>query len=210
MDARELWATKYAQLWSEERAKEEARREQAFLDLPITVCGEPLRAMTPYDLLLLNGAESPFVCPTEIEPGHVALFFWLLHAENDHSDGWRNRRRKRALIRRLAPKAFDEVVKGAREYVEEIFQDAPQGGGGAGHEERRPLGTCFIAPLVIGIALETGWTQHDILGTPLPRLFQYKKAIARREQGRDFVDTSPSDRFTGEFLSELNALNSAN
>jgi len=43
----------------------------------------------------------------------------------------------------------------------------------------------------------------------LPRLFQYRKAIDRREQGKDFVDTSPSDRFTGKFLSELNMLNSA-
>jgi hypothetical protein len=203
MDAQELWATKYARLWSDERAKEDARREQAFLDLPIDVCGEPLRAMTPRDLLMLNGCESPFVCPGEPGAADVALFIWTLHAENDRTDTWRQRRARARMIRRIAPRNFDECVAACHEYVSEIFLDAPQGS--VDRSERRPLGTCFIAPLVINIALETGWSQHEIIATSLPRLFQYSKAIRAREGGKEFTDFSPSDRFTNEFLCELNS-----
>lgn len=203
MNAEELWATKYAQRHADERAREEARREQAFLDLPIMICGEPCRAMTPLDLLLLNGAESPFVCPGIPEPGDVALFVWTLHTQNMRVDSWRNRRRRDTVIKRLAPRLFSEAVESCRDYVSEIFQDAPAGT--ANHEERRPLGTCFLAPLVVGLALETGWSQDDILSTPLPRIFQYTKAIRARKEGKEFTDVAPSDRLTNEFLCELNA-----
>jgi len=109
------------------------------------------------------------------------------------------------LIKRLAPRSFDELVEAGREYVDEIFQDAPSSRENAG--ERRPLGTCFLAPLVVSIALETGWSQIEILDTPLPRLFQYQKAIRARKDGKEFADFSPSDRLTDEFLCELNKRN---
>lgn len=205
MNAEELWATKYAARHAEERAREEARREQAFLDLPYLVAGEPLRAMTPRDLLLLNGAESPFVCATEMTAGHVAMFFWLMHRDNDGSESWRMRRKRAALIRRLKPRKYDDLVAAGMDYVAEIFMDAPQGSADSG--SRRPLGTCFLAPLVMNIALETGWAQDEILDTPLPRLFQYTKALRARNQGKEFVDSSPSDRLTGEFLAELQRRN---
>lgn len=208
MTAEELWATKYAHRHAEQRALEDARREQAFLDLPILVAGEPLRPMTPLDLLLLNGAESPFVCPRPVEPGDVALFYWVLHFDNDGTHGWRNNRRKSRLLARLANLPVEPLIVGAREYVEEIFLDAPTSSKERG-DEKRPLGTCFLAPLVVGVALETGWSQDEILRTPLPRLFQYFKAIRARQEGKDFVDTSPSDALTGEFLSELNAISNA-
>jgi hypothetical protein len=198
----ELWASKFAHRFAEERAREEARREQAFLDLPIIIGGEEVRAMTPRDLLLLNGAECPFVCGGADSPEQVALFIWALHVENDGSLGWRNRRRRYKMIRRLAPQNYDELVRACNGYVEEMFQDAP--GGGESSNERRPLGTCFLAPLVVNLAVETGWSQHEILGTALPRLFQYQKAIRAREDGKKFIDSSPSDRLTSEFLAELN------
>ena len=205
MTPEELWASKFAHRFAEERAREEARREQAFLDLPIIIGGEEVRAMTPRDLLLLNGAECPFVCGGADSPEQVALFIWALHVENDGSLGWRNRRRRYKMIRRLAPQNYDELVRACNGYVDEIFQDAP-GGSGAGDspQERRPLGTCFLAPLVVNLAVETGWSQHEILGTALPRLFQYQKAIRAREDGKKFIDSSPSDRLTSEFLEELN------
>lgn len=203
MSPEELWAQKYARRHAEELAREEARREQAFLDVPFLVAGEPLRAMTPYDLLLLNGAESPFVCAGEMTAEHVALFYWVQHADNDRTETWRNRRTRDKLIKRLAVRKYDELVAAGRDYVEETFLDAPRGTTGA---DRRPLGTCFLAPLVVNLALATGWSQTEIMTTPLPRLFQYFKAIRAKNEGKEFVDSSPSDRITGEFLSELNAL----
>ena len=205
MTPEELWASKFAHRFAEERAREEARREQAFLDLPIIIGGEEVRAMTPRDLLLLNGAECPFVCGGADTPEQVALFIWALHVDNNGTLGWRNRRSRDKMIRRLAPQNYEALVQACNGYVDEIFQDAP-GGSGAGDspQERRPLGTCFLAPLVVNLAVETGWSQHEILGTPLPRLFQYQKAIRAREEGKKFIDSSPSDRLTSEFLAELN------
>lgn len=203
MSPEELWAQKYARRHAEELAREEARREQAFLDLPCMVADEPLRALTPYDLLLLNGAESPFVCPGDMTAEHVALFFWTLHIDNDRRDTWRNRRRQTATIKRIAAKRYDDLVNGGRDYIEEMFLDSPRGTTGA---DRRPLGTCFLAPLVVNLALATGWSQAEIMSTPLPRLFQYFKAIRAKNEGKEFVDSSPSDSITGEFLSELNAM----
>lgn len=209
MDAHELWASKFAQEFAEEKAKEDARREQAFLDLPIEVGAEQLRAMTPVDLLILNGIESPFVCPGEPTAADVAVFLWVLNTENDGTSSWRNQRRKRAMTRRLRPLIFEVLVLACSDYVNEIFQDAPTSTGPA-EDERRPLGTCFIAPLVMNMALETGWGQAEILHTPLPRLFQYRKALRARQEGREFIDHSPSDRLTGLFLAELNGAPSQN
>ena len=89
----QLWADKYAKRFAEEHAREEARREQAFLDIPATVVGEEIRMMTPVDLLILNGVESPFVCgaPDTASPGDVALFVWMLHVENTKQDSWISR-----------------------------------------------------------------------------------------------------------------------
>lgn len=198
-----LWAEKYAARFAEERAREDARREQAFLDLPLVVAGEPLRAMTPVDLLVLNGVGSPFVgaSATPPTPGEIAVFFWWLSVDNDHSDTWRNRRAQRRLVRRIAGLPYADTVAAIRDYCDEVFQDQPQGGESG---EKRPFGACFLAPLVVSIALETGWSQHEILRTPLSRLFQYTKAIRARHLGKEFKDFSPSDRLTGDFLSELN------
>lgn len=204
MTAEELWATKYAHRHAEERAREEARREQAFLDLPYLVAGEPLRAMTPRDLLILNGVESPFVCAGEMSPAHVAMFFWAMHRDNEGRQNWAERRARNALLKRMAPRQYEELVAAGIDYVQEIFMDAPKSSIDA--DTRRPLGTCFLAPLVMNIALETGWSQDEIINTPLPRLFQYTKALRARNLGKEFVDSSPSDRLTGDFLAELNTL----
>jgi hypothetical protein len=87
--------------------------------------------------------------------------------------------------------------------VEGVFQDAPKGSTRA--EGKRPLGTCFLVPLVMRIAKETGWDRDAILETPLAQLFQYLKYIQADAQGKDFNDWSPSDAITNEFLCELNA-----
>lgn len=227
MDATELWATKYAQLHAEERAKEEARREQAFLDLPAKVCGEELRIMTAMDLLVLTGVDNAFVCGFDPRPGDVLVFLWFLSTDNNNPfgrpqsrlDAWANERRHKKLARRFAERvkishsasqlfvstpAFEADCKAIKEYVDEVFQDSRQGAGGEG---RRPLGACFLAPLVVNLAEDTGWSEDAILSTPLPRLFQYLKAIRAKKEGKEFTDWAPSDRVTGQFLAELNHVN---
>jgi hypothetical protein len=196
----ELWATKYAPLFAEEKAKEDARREEAFLDLPLIVCGESIRAMTPMDLLVLNGVNSPFVCGGEITREECEYILWFLNTtnsgRNSFGDAWRSGR----MIRRLTRVPLSEIADAITAYVESTFQDAPEKAEG----ESRPLGLCFIVPMIMRIAQATGWSRQDIMRTPLAQLFQLLKVQRAWEQGKDFVDVSPSDRITGRFLAELN------
>src|SRR5688500_13198570 len=106
MSPEELWASKYAARFAEEKDREEARRAQTFLDLPATVCGEDIRIMTPMDLLILNGIRSPFVCGGDPRPGDIAVFLWFLNTQNDKSDTWKNERRKAHMLRRIAVLKF--------------------------------------------------------------------------------------------------------
>lgn len=203
MAPNELWEKKYGPRFAELRAQEEARREQAFLSVPITICGEELRPMTARDLLILNGIDSPFVCPGEVGAVELAMFLWILNVQNDGTQSWWNLRRRKKMFRRIAPRNFDASVEECRSYVDAIFQDAPKGSAQAG--EKRPLGTCFLVPLVMRIAKDTGWDRDAILDTPLAQLFQYLKYIQAQAEGKDFNDWSPSDAITNEFLCELNA-----
>lgn len=204
MTPEELWATKYAARFSQERALEESRREEAFLDLTQTVCGEELRMMTPQDFLILNGIESPFVCSLDIEPADIVIFLWHLNALNDGSRSWFNERRRKKMIRRVAIRDFDKSIAECRTYIEKVFQDAPRARAAQGDKISKPIGTCFLVPLIMRIAKETGWAKDAIMATPLPQLFQFVKHLNAEALGNDFVDFAPSDRITNEFLVDLN------
>jgi hypothetical protein len=213
MSPEELWATKYAPLFAEEKAKEDARREEAFLDLPVTVCGEPIRVMTPMDLLVMNGIESPFVCYGRAPAApDIAVFIWWHHEGNDHSEGYRMTWQKARMIRRLSKRynsedgdGFEQACDEVRDYIERIFQDAPPG---SQDGERRPFGTCFLAPLLMRITSEAGAfdpaSGKPFAHSPLTRLFQYLKTMRAKAQGNEFVDHAPSDRLMGLWLAEVN------
>lgn len=205
ISAEQLWAEKYAGLFAEEQAREVANRDQAFLNQAVDICGEELRVMTPMDLLVLSGVDNAFTCGGAPRAGDVGVFLWWLNTSNDGSNSYGNAWRKGRALRRIARLPFEEVVPAIFGYMNRVFQDAPGGGGGG--DERRPLGTCFIAPLVLRVARETGWEEAAILSTPLPKLFQYLKTMRAQEQGKDFMEFTPSDQIKGDFLSELNALN---
>lgn len=204
MSPEELWQTKYAARFAQERALEESHREEAFLNITWTVCGEELRPMNPQDFLILNGIESPFVCAQEVEPADIVIFLWHLNALNDGSHSWLNERRRKKMIRRVAMLNFVDSTKACRQYVEKAFQDAPRARTDAGDRISKPIGTCFLVPLIMRIAKETGWSKDEIMRTPLPQLFQFIKHLNAEAMGKDFVDYSPSDRITNEFLVDLN------
>ena len=204
MSPEELWATKYAARFAEERAREESHREEAFLNVTMTVCGEELRMMTPQDFLILNGIESPFVCSRDIEATDVVLFLWHLNVKNDGSSSWFNRRRRRQMIKRIIGLQFGECIKQIQNYTDKAFQDAPRASEEKGERISKPLGTCFLVPLIMRIAKETGWSKDEIMRTPMPQLFQFVKHLNAEALGKDFVDFSPSDRVTNEFLVDLN------
>lgn len=207
MSPEELWASKYAARFAEEREREESHREEAFLPISQTVCGEELRQMTPHDFLILNGIESPFVCNTETDAADVVIFLWQLNTRNDGTRSWFNERRRKKMIQRVAFLGFDDSVKQCFAYIEKTFQDAPKATQSQGDRIAKPIGTCFLVPLILRIAKETGWSKDEIMRTPVAQLFQFVKHLNAEALGKDFVDWSPSDRVTNEFLVDLNNRN---
>ena len=214
IDAQQLWADKYAARYAEAKFREDEAREAAFGDAEIhRVCGEPLRPMAPRDLLILQAIGSPLVyAGQEVTPAHVLQFLWALHAEN--RGHWLRRAYHRArMIRRVAHtrRSADPVGDAILEvcaYIGTMYLDAPAAAasGEGGERISRPLGACWIAPAMVRIAADLGprdpfdgrpWGE-----VPMPRLWQYLKAIRARDLGDKFKDYSPSDRVMSEWLAE--------
>ncbi len=198
LTSEEFWAQhpEYAARMGALRSAEATRREEAFAGQPHTVCGLLLRGITAYDLLILHGIGNPFLAGGERTAGSIAQFFAYLVVEPPR--GWWGRRR---FFRRVSRLRYADTCAEIESYVDRFFADGPKGGDGA---PGRPAGTCFLAPLVVAIACETGWTEEAILSMRLDRLFQYQKELERRRQGREFKDYSESDGVLSEFLADYN------
>lgn len=209
IDAQQLWADKYAARFAEAKYREDESREAAFGDSEIVrVCGEPLRPMTPRDLLILQALGSPLVYSAgEPHAAHVLQFLWTLHRENQGNwmrRSWHRRRmiRRVAFKRRSADPVGDAVVEICA-YIGAMYLDAPVGGG---EGQSKPLGACWIAPAMVRVASKLGardpYDGRSWGDVPMPRLWQYIKAIRAAEMGERFKDFSPSDRIMSEWLAE--------
>lgn len=201
----QLWAEKYAALHAAAQAEEEQRRAEDFIDATRTVCGLELRALTPRDLLLLQTAGSPFIVGGEIGPAAIAQFLWQLLA--DQPRGWWRTRR---FFKHCASLDYDSAVSAIRSFLDRAFADSPRIGGGGGG---RPIGTNFLAPLVVRIAAGIpSLSPQEIMDTPLAQVFQYQKILAAEaaaKHGHKFRDHSTSDGLLAQCLDEANRLNSA-
>lgn len=197
----ELWSAKYAAHLAAAEAGENERRAEDFLDLPRTVCGLPLRAMTPRDWLTLGYINNPFVIGGEIRSVHIPQFLCALHAEPPV--GWLANRR---FFRHVAALPFAQSESEIFGYVARIFADGPRGSG-----DGKPIGTHFVAALIVRIAAGIpSLSPQEIMDTPLPQLFQFQKVLATdeaRRRGAKFRDIGPLERLMGECLEECNRIN---
>lgn len=187
----EIWAKEFAPLVAERRATITARRSEAFLDVPLTVCGEEVRQMTPADLLMLDGFASPFVCASrdEIVFEDVLGFLWQLHVDNRPSwlVSYRLGRLERRLRRRTLPECVDEV----HAYCHRMFADFPEPADAAPEAAalRREPATHFLGPLLVSVSREIGpidpMSGKLLSEIPLPRLVQYRLAAQPPEDEPD-------------------------
>ncbi len=181
----QFWAEHFAPAYELAQARERQWQEEAFADQPHTVCGFALRGMTPYDLLLLYGCENALVSGGRIQPEHLAQFLAVLVEPAPR--GWWARRR---FFRRVAALPWLEAVRECRAYVDRMFASSslpprPQSAAGAASApEAAPLDMCFLAPLILSLAKETGWSESALLGMRLDKLFQYRRALVLMEEGR--------------------------
>ena len=189
------------------QARESALREQAFVDWESVVCGERIRQMTLGDMLMLQGLGNPYVAGDAFpEAVDVMQFLWYLSVENKGSR-LRKWYQRRALIKRVAQiKAADPLAACGAEidaYMADVFQDAPKGS----KSDRRPLGVCFMASMLVRLASALGSfdpaTGKEWAHSPLARIFQYLKAI-RANEDADYKDSSPSDKVMSDWLEENN------
>lgn len=212
MDSSQLWQEVYGPRWHGMQAREQALREQAFVDWTSDVLGEPLRQMTLGDMFRLQGAGSPYIAGGAYpEPVDVLQFLWELHAKNR---GGRLRRwwQRRRMIRRVALRAVEGAdameawTDAINAYLDDVFLDAPK----KGKDDTRPIGVCFMGSLMVRLsnyigpvdpASGQGWAH-----VPVARIFQYLKAINRAELGKDYKDFSPSDKVMSDWLDHSNRL----
>lgn len=203
----QLWSEKYAALAAAAEAEEASRRAEDFIEASRTVCGCELRQVTPRDLLLLDYARSPFVVGGDITPGAIAQFLWQMLAEQPQ--GWLSRRR---FFRHCAALDYDEAIAAIHTYLDRTFADAPAGSGGSG-APGAPIGTSFVAPLIVRIAAGIpALTPPAIMDTPLPQLFQYRKILEAERAAREghrWREPDPTSRYLAQCLEEANRLNAA-
>ncbi len=206
-DPHQIWAEQFAARFAEERRSEDERRKVAFLDMTYTVCGEELRCMTARDVLILDGLENPFVAGGQIHPAHIPQFIWLLSADNDRSRPLRSAFKKGRMIARVRKLDYGQAHREVSAFVETMFLDSPTGKAKEDGDSRG-LQTCFLAPLLVRLSGEMGAIDPasglPLIESPLPRLFQYLKTLRAKSEGKEFCDTSPSDRLMDAWLVEVN------
>ena len=210
IDAQQLWADKYAARFAEARFQEDEAREAAFFDATHKLCGEPVRAMTPRDMLVLQALGSPLVYASgQVTAAHVLQFIWAVHQENRGNWFVRLYRRGR-MIRRVAHERrsenpIEDAIVEISKYISTMFLDAP---GGSSHESK-PLGACWLAPAMVRLGKHLGphdpFSGNSWADVPLPRVWQYLKSISASEAGAKFKDYSPSDRIMSEWIDEVNS-----
>jgi hypothetical protein len=183
----DLWRRVYAPAARAAAEAEATRQAEDFVEGPRPVGPWLLRPLTAYDLLISDGYECPLTAGDwrDTAPAQLHWFAWLLRADMEAGDfaRWRFIRRMRRRHRDAALFAAD--LAATAEYVERHFADAsapkrldPRTGQPVA---ARAPGTNWLAPLVVGLACETGWTEQQILSLPLGRLWQYLRILDQRK-----------------------------
>lgn len=167
-------------------------RDTAFLELPESVCGFDLKPLTLRHILILGSIGSPFMRGGHPMPHDVGAFMCIVGDWRGFSR-WRN-------LRRLGRVAFRDSIEQVDDFVKESFQDSPGGSGVEGISYYS-----FAASIVDVFGREYGWREADILDAPVKRLFQYLKAISRRNG--ETVLFNPSDRVRGQWMETVNERN---
>ncbi len=173
--------------------RETESRTLAFAGALEMVCGVPVRPITLQDVIVLDGAKSPFICGGIPTAEDIILFLWLQSPDYSKSR-WRLKRFARKH-RRLD---YGDSCKAIFSIVDEAFMDAPKGGG----PEQLPY-YAWPAALVDMFASEYGWSEEAILKSPIKRLFQYRKAIIKRENPKAVL-WNPSMEIRSRWLIAVN------
>lgn len=162
-------AHNYLRAWHEAADKERAARDSVFFDEPCELAGIPVRLMTLADMRTLVAIKSPFVCGGPVHAVDIPLFLWVLFT--GHSAGTAAREEFYAHVCTLD---YSALLAEIDEYLELVFLDSPDGSGSPG-------AVSVYATVIDAVASEYHWRAEEVMAMPLPRLFQFQRAIARRK-----------------------------
>ena len=181
----EVWAAEFAPRHEAARRRREEERTESFLDVELTLAGEPVRQLTASDMLLLDAMANPFISGSPdgtVSWLDCAGFIWQLHPRNTHTASVFNLWRRHRVLKRLARRRADELAPLIVAYVDRMLgassdQSPPDGTGISAHEPR----TYFLAPLLMNVAADIGHVDplsgRLLAHIPVLRLIQYGRAI---------------------------------
>jgi len=180
-------------------AEERRIREEAFLDLPHSICGIKIHQLTPRLLTRLNLVRTPFIFGGSITDARVAQFLWILSLEYVPNSGMRDSFIE-SLLKSLAGD-FETAIEEIDEYLDDTFLDAPHGGG---RSDEAPY-VCSIAWTIYSMAKEPfRWDEARTMDTPLRKSWQLMRCRAL-DNGATLVNRK-SDSITNEWGGKLNAM----
>lgn len=202
--------------------KERTVRDAAFIGLTESVGPFELTPLTLRQWIILRLVNNPLLKDGTPTPQDVVNFLWLLSPKYHPVIGrkqFHKRCRKLFFPPRYLPllntkkaQARHEVRKekrmlvaaqiidAIRAFVQETMQDRPPAPPNTANFEADYYsdGAYFCA--VFG--REFGWSQDEVLNTPLKRLFQYLNAL-KQSYGSKVPLCNPSDRIKARFLREI-------
>ena len=186
-----------------EFAQAKRLRDFAFLDLPWSIQGIDIRVMTIRDMAALLSVESPFLCGGPKLPADIGVFLWFLSVDYTTDDKpcvfllngkVVEMTAREAFMLRIPELPLVETLGAIDEYLDFIFMDSPRGGSGAAPS------VSFVARVLDNLMSEYGWTERDALSCPMPRVYQYIKAMDKHEDPK--WDVKASGAF-GRWLAAL-------
>lgn len=210
-----LWQEKYQPAINGQLQREAERRAEAFANVPVTVCDEELRLMTPRDLLMLDGLENPFVTNQRLPAREdVAFFLWTM-SKNNVGHGIRQSWRKGRLYGRILDENRDLALDIAEIelYCERVFIGIESSAAPKEETkglEKKPPQVYFLAPILVRVGAKLGaYDPMDgklLADTPVPRLLQYQKAIDADNPDLQGTEFTEFDSARSRCLEEVNQL----
>lgn len=166
-------------------------RDTSFLPLRESIAGIDVDPLCLRNLIELSAFGSPFMVGGIATVQDIKAWFVVMNRPSNRFSKWR-------LLRKIDKADKAQLIKEIQIFTQESFMDSPATNGvdSASYYS-------FAASIVDALAFNYGWSEREILQTPIKRAFQYFNAIVIRNNP-DATMFNPSDKVRGDWLREQN------
>lgn len=177
------------------RIEDKEARTCALLGVAEDCADQPTNPLTARKMLLLEYAGNAFMCGGEVTPADVIQFLWVISPEYSA-----NLKEATEFARKIGKIQFAPAAESIKRWLELQLLDIP-----AGRPTGKISGRVWLAQYVDLFAHQYGWSDDQILDTPILRLGQYKNEILARLNGEgDEPSSAREDRLKADWLKEQN------